>query len=409
VSPTGDARATTNVLIPSTAVDSFSAMKPAANTLLLLILAALAGCNGSSEAAVGKPGGGGPGGPEPPAPVLLAEAVLKDVPIEIKAFGTVAPQATVAIRSQIGGVLVGVHFAPGQEVEAGDLLFTVDGRPARAEKRLSEANLARDQVQAENAAAEAERQKALLEQKLISQEQYENARAKADALAAVVRADKATIQGARLKVGYSAIRSPIAGRTGDLLIDFGNVVQANGGPLVVINQIHPIQVAFAVPQRELPSVMAQMAAAPPRVDAFVPGAEAVPVAGRLALVDNAVDQTTGTIKLWAEFENADGRLWPGQLVNVVITLRVQTGAVTVPQRAVQNGQKGAYVFVAQADGTVADRAVVVERTYGDDAVIAEGLAAGERVVTDGQLRLKPGSRFVDKSAAQASPAAPPPP
>jgi multidrug efflux system membrane fusion protein len=377
-------------------------MKLWAHLTILAFLALLAGCKGPSEAATaGKPGGGpgGPGGPEPPAPVTIGEVVLKDVPIELRAFGTVEPNATVAVKSQVGGVLVGVHFQKGQDVAQGDLLFTIDPRPARAEKQLTEANLARNRVQYENALAEAERQKSLYDQKLVSAEQYENARAAADTLAAALRADQAAIRSAKLKVDYSTLRSPIDGRTGDLLVDLGNLVKAGDAPLVTINQIHPIQVVFALPQRDLPRVMEQMKASAPRVDAFAPGAEEAPVPGKVVLVDNAVDQTTGTIKVWAEFENADSRLWPGQLVNVVLTLRVQAGAVVVPSRAVQTGQKGTYVFVVGADAVAEQRPIAVDRTYGEDTVVAGGLRPGERVVTDGQLRLKPGSKVADKSAA----------
>jgi multidrug efflux system membrane fusion protein len=296
-------------------------------------------------------------------------------------------------------VLVGVHFQKGQDVAQGDLLFTIDPRPARAEKQLTEANLARSRVQYENAQAEAERQRSLYDQKLVSAEQYENARAAADALAAALRADQAAIRSAKLKVDYSTIRSPIDGRTGDLLVDLGNLVKAGDAPLVTINQIHPIQVVFALPQRDLPRVMEQMEASAPRIDAFAPGAEETPVPGKVVLVDNAVDQATGTIKLWAEFENADSRLWPGQLVNVALTLRVEAGAIVVPSRAVQTGQKGTYVFVVGADAVAEQRPIAVDRTYGEDTVVAGGLRPGERVVTDGQLRLKPGSKVADKSAA----------
>jgi len=380
-------------------------MKFWAHLMILVFLALLAGCKGTDEAAAaGKPGGGpggpgGPGVPEPPAPVMIGEVVQKDVPIELRAFGTVEPNATVAIRSQVGGVLVGVHFDKGQDVRKGDLLFTIDPRPARAEKQLTEANLARNRVQYENARAEAERQKSLFDQKLVSAEQYENARAAAEGLAAALRADQAAIRSATLKVDYSTIRSPIDGRTGDLLVDLGNLVKAGDAPLVTINQIHPIQVVFALPQRDLPRVMEQMAASAPRVDAFAPGAEETPVPGKVVLVDNAVDQATGTIKLWAEFENASSQLWPGQLVNVVLTLSTQEGAITVPSRAVQTGQKGTYVFVVGADAAAEQRPITVDRTYGEDTVVAEGLRPGERVVTDGQLRLKPGSKVVDKSGA----------
>jgi membrane fusion protein, multidrug efflux system len=289
-----------------------------------------------------------------------------------------------------------VHFEKGQDVKAGDLLFTIDARPAKAQKQLAEANLARDKVQYENAQIEAQRQKELLEGKLASEEQFAKAKTTAAALAATLSADQAAIQSASLSVKFSEIRSPIDGRTGDLLVNLGNLVAANGAVLVTIKQIRPIRVAFSLPQRELPAVMQRMNEADAgddglEVRAFIPGDESVPESGRVALVDNAVDPTTGTIMLWAEFDNAGSRLWPGQLVNVVLTLSMQEGAITVPTRAVQNGQQGTYIFVALANGTVEQRPIAVARTQGDDTIVSQGLAVGERVVADGQLRLKPGS------------------
>jgi len=386
-------------------------MKTLAATLILFFLIACSGCSKTeADASAGKGGQGGPG-KEPPAPVTAADVVTKTVPLELRAFGTVEPNASVDVKSQISGELEAVHFEKGQDVEVGDLLFTIDARPAKAQKALAEANLARDKAQFENAQMEAERQKQLFDSKLASEEQLAKAKTSAAALSATLSADKAAIQSASLSVKFSEIRSPLSGRTGDLLVHLGNLVQANGAVLVTIKQIRPIRVAFSLPQRELPAVMRRMNEADAgddalEVRAFVPGEESVPETGRVALVDNAIDPSTGTIMVWAEFENAESRLWPGQLVNVVLTLSMQEGAITVPTSAVQTGQKGTYVFVAAKDGTAEQRPIAVDRAYGDDTVVSQGLAPGERVVTDGQLRLKPGSKISIRDGAAGGAAKP---
>jgi membrane fusion protein, multidrug efflux system len=384
-------------------------MKRLTTTALLLCLTAFGGCSSSDAgASTGKGGPGGPGGPgqEPPAPVTVAEAAQKTVPVELRAFGTVQPNASVDVRSRVSGELIGVHFEKGQDVKTGDLLFTIDSRSARAQKKLAEANLARDKAQHENAESEARRQKELFDSKLVSEAKYAEARTTASALAATVAADEASIQSAALTVDYSEIKSPIDGRTGDLLVNLGNLVTANGAVLVKIKQIRPIRVAFSLPQKDLPAVMQRVNGAAEgeglEARAFIPGEEDAPEAGRVALVDNAVDPATGTIMVWAEFGNAGSRLWPGQLVNVVLTLSTQDDAITVPTRAVQSGQQGTYVFVARPDATVEQRPITIDRTYGDDSVVSQGLKAGERVVTDGQLRLKPGSRISIRADAPSA-------
>ncbi len=381
---------------------------------MLLVLALLGGCSRSgSDPSGGKPGAGGPrAGADRPAPVTVADVTRKTVPFELRTFGTVEPNVTVAVRSQTAGELIGVHFQKGQDVKKGDLLFTIDARPAKAAKQMAEANLARDEVQYRNAQKEAARQKDLADQKLVSKEQYDQALTASDALAATVQADEAAIESARLQLEYSSIKSPIDGRTGDLMVNVGNLVKANDVPLVTINQVKPIQVSFSLPQRELPRIMAQMAAAAagiaakPPVQALIPGEEDRPENGEVFLVDNSVDRTTGTIKLWALFANGASRLWPGQLVNAVLKLGVQKDAIAVPSQALQTGQKGTYVFVVKPDGTVEDRIITVDRAYGEDTIIAKGLQAGERVVTDGQLQLMPGSKIAIKPAPKDGAARP---
>ncbi|MDD5306123.1 MAG: efflux RND transporter periplasmic adaptor subunit [Deltaproteobacteria bacterium] len=372
------------------------------NTFTVDVLAAIcvlgtvlaAGCGKSGGN--GQPGGKPPTDADPPAPVTVVGVVRKAMPIELETFGTVEPNATVAVTSQVAGELVGVHFQRGQDVRKGDLLFTIDPRPALAKRKLAEANLSRDKAQYENARKEAERQRGLLEQKLVAQGDYDRILTTAESLDATVRADKAAIESARLEVLFSSIRSPIDGRTGDLLVDAGNTVQPGVQKLVVINQVRPIRVSFSLPQRGLPKIMERVGAAGAEgleVHATIPGRSGEPEKGRVAIVDNAVDRATGTIRLWALFPNEESRLWPGQLINVSLSLGMEPNALVVPSPAVLAGQKGNYVFVAKPGDTVEIRVVEVDRTVGDDTVVSKGLEAGERVVTDGQLRLRPGSRI----------------
>ena len=371
--------------------------------LAMPVLAGL-GCAKGAKATPGRP-------QEMAVPVTVADVVSKAVPLEVRTFGTVETVSTVAVKSQTGGILTVVHLKEGQDVKGGDLLFTIDPRPSDAALKQAEANRAKDAVQQENAAKESLRQQELFGKRLASEEAYDQARASADALTAVLRADDAAIENAKLQLEYCSIRSPIDGRTGSLLVDQGNLVKANDAALVTINQIKPIHVGFSLPQRELPRIMKEMAAAAQsaagklKVQAFIPGEEEKPEIGEVTFTDNAVDRTTGTIKLWGTFANDGGRLWPGQFVNVTLTLSVQPNAIAVPSKAVLNGQDGTYAFIVLPDNTVEDRMVTVERTVGDLSIIAKGLQAGERVVTDGQLRLKPKAKVRIVTAASAHGAA----
>ena len=368
-------------------------------------------------------------------PVAVSEVAQRDVPVQLRAIGNVQAYATVSVLSQVSGEVVQVHFNEGQDVKAGDLLFTIDARPFQAalqqaqaqlaqhqaQVAQAEANLARDTAQYENARVEEERYKRLAEGGFVAREQYDQMRTNEQSLAAtltadraavqtarsVVQADEAAVENARVQLGYTQIRSPIDGRTGNLLIHKGNVVKAQdiGNPLVVINRVHPVYVAFSVPEQYLDPIKRYRAAGELRVEASAPGATDRAVQGDLSFVNNAVDPATGTIQLKATFENADNALWPGQFVNVVLTLTTKRGALVIPSRAVQPGQHGSYVFVVKPDLTVESRPVTVAFADGPNSVIANGLAAGERVVTDGQLRLVPGVRVEVKPPA---PAAPPP-
>jgi multidrug efflux system membrane fusion protein len=330
---------------------------------------------------------------------------VKSIPLEIGAVGTVQPNESVQIRSQVTNKLKAVHFEKGQDVKVGDPLFTIDARPAKAAKKLAEANLVRDKAEYENAKIEASRKQELYDKKLISDVELKKTLTQAQALAATLAADEAAIQGAKLSVDFSTIKCPINGRTGDLLVNVGNLIRANDAVLVTINQIQPIRVSFSLPQRELPRIMKRMndkaAGGAPEVRVIIQGDEETPEVGRLVLIDNAVDSSAGSIKMWAEFENTSIRLWPGQLVNVIVTLGDEPNAVCVPTRSVQNGQEGPFVFVVKSDNTVESRPIETNRTFGDDTVVENGLKAKESIVTDGQLRLKPGAKVIIRSKSGA--------
>jgi multidrug efflux system membrane fusion protein len=292
-------------------------------------------------------------------------------------------------------------------VRQGEPLFTIDSRPYEAALRLAEANLARDDAQFDNAKKEAARQEELLKKGIASQGEYDQAHAAADALAAAIQADKAAIERAKLDIGYCNISAPFDGRAGAMLVDQGNLVKVNDMALVTIDQIHPIQVSFSVPQGELPEIQKQMTSHKIAVKAVIPGQEAQPETGELTFIDNAVNATTGTIVLKGTFDNSQERLWPGRYVDVVLVLTEETDAIVIPARAIQTGQKGQYVYVIKPDMTVEDRVIEVERTLGREAVISKGLAADEQVVTDGQLRLTPGGKVAVKPEVDgAKPPAP---
>jgi multidrug efflux system membrane fusion protein len=353
--------------------------------LLTLCLVLQCGCSS-------KPAESQAAFPEISAPVTLAIAVRKTVPIELHAIGNVEAFSTVSVRAQAAGEVEKVFFSEGQDVKKGDPLFTLDARPFVASLQQLEANLARDQAQLANAKAQAERYTRLFENGIVSKDQYDSFRTNADALEALVRADKAAIQKAKVDLSYCSINSPIDGRTGSLLVHPGNIVKENDTVMVVINTINPIYVSFGVPEQDLPEIKRQMSSGPVPVTAVVPNDEANPVSGRLTFVDNTVDNTTGMIRLKGTFANAERRLWPGQFVSVTLRLGTHANAVVVPSQAVQTGQSGQYVFVVRSDLRAESRSVVSGSTVGGETVILKGIEAGEKVVTDGQLRLAPGMK-----------------
>lgn len=328
----------------------------------------------------------------PPAiPVRVANAAQRPEPVAVDAIGNVQPYSTVQVKSQVEGPLTRVYFREGQEVRKGDLLFEVDPRPYEAALAQAQANHAKDLAQANNAATDVSRYDLLYRNGVIAREQYDQLQTTAASAKATVSADEAAIETARLQLSYTKIRSPLDGRTGNLMVNQGNLVKANDVPLVTINEVRPIYVAFSVPSQQLPAIKQHMANGSLQVGA-TPKEGGRAVYGALTFLDNNIDVNTGTILLKGTFQNSDGALWPGEFVNVRLTLAVQPNAIVVPSAAVQNGQDGQYVFVVRPDMTVESRPVTVDRTVGSDSVMASGIKAGETVVTDGQLRLVPGAK-----------------
>ncbi len=347
----------------------------------------------------GKQRGSLRGGPTS-VPVTAATVEQKTVPISFRAIGNVEAIETVAIKARIGGELLRIGFQEGDSVRQGKVLFVIDSRPYEAGLAQAEAMLARDQALLAKAEADISRYAELVEQDFVTKEQYDQIVADAAALKAVVAADEAAVVNARLNLEYCTIVAPVTGRTGNLGVKKGNLVKANDdSPMVTINQTTPIYVAFSVPAQHLPAVLAHRSAGI-EVLASIPGESVEPVAGELTFVDNAVDSSTSTILLKAMFVNRDERLWPGEFVDVTVILGEESDRVVCPTSAVQTSQEGQHVFVIKDDSTVELRPVRVNRMDEREAVIDEGLIAGETVVTDGQLRLVPGVLVEIKSAGQ---------
>jgi multidrug efflux system membrane fusion protein len=366
-----------------------------------------------SPAPTGKKGAGD-------VPVMVAKVTQKDVPVEIQVIGNVEAYSTISVKAQVGGQLTKVSFHEGDYVKKGDLLFTIDERPFQAQLHQAEAtlakdtaqlsqaraNLARDTAQEKYARAQSGRYAQLVKEGVVSKDQSEQIGANADAISQAVSADqaaiesaqaeiesaKATLENVRLQLAYTTIRSPIDGRTGNITVKQGNVVMANSMDLMTINEVRPIYVTFSIPEAQLPAVKRYMAAGRLLVTATPQDNGDERETGVLTFVDNAVDTTTGTIKLKGTFPNPDNKLWPGQFVRVTLRLATQSNALVVPNQAVQTGQDGSFVFVVKPDRTVEARPVVTGARIDQELVVEKGLASGETVVTEGQLRLAPGSR-----------------
>jgi multidrug efflux system membrane fusion protein len=356
----------------------------------LVVALAAAGCRGADTQS----------GSQPPVPVTVGLVVRKTMPLDFRAIGHVEAIETVAVKARIGGALQRILFAEGDAVEVGSTLFIIDPRPYQAALRQAEAQLARDQAMLDKAAADVKRYADLVAQDYVTKEQYDQITADAASLRAAVAADQAAVETATLNLEYCTITAPVTGRTGVLSVKVGDLVKANADTgMVTINRTRPIYVAFSVPAQRLGAILAHRANRI-GVSATLPGEDAPTATGKLTFVDNAVDTATSTILLKATFPNTDERLWPGQFVDVTVTLGEQPDRVVCPTSAVQTGQQGRYVFVVADDHTVEQRTVQVDRMDEQDAVIADGLSGGESVVTDGQLRLVPGATI----QVQAGPA-----
>ena len=345
--------------------------------------------------------------PSPAVPVVIANVELKDVPLAIKSIGNVQAYQSVAIKSMVNAQITGVHFKQGDDVTQGQLLYELDPRQFEADLKRAENNLLHDEAQARNNRVQADRYASLLKEGVVAKQDYDQFLTTAQAADAGVAADRQAVESAKVQLQYTKIYAPITGRTGDFLIDKGNLVKANDTPsLVTINQITPIFVNFAIPEQQLADVKKFAASGSLKVQAVVSGDTKNPVDGKLTFIDNSVDLTTGTIKLKGTFENKDRRLWPGQFVDVILTLTSQPNSIVVPSQAIQTGQQGQFVFVVTPEMTAEMRSVTVLRSVDNQVIIASGLRPGERVVTDGQLRLsgKPDQKVEPKTPqAQLAP------
>jgi multidrug efflux system membrane fusion protein len=364
--------------------------------LALFIALALAGCSSDGNADKSGP-------KKRAAPVAVAEVVQRDLPVRLSAVGAVQAAATVSVKTQVGGLIVKQFVRDGQEVKAGDMLFQIDPRPFAAAMAEAKAQIERNTVLLQKAVTDLARSTDLKERAVISQQEYDQARTDADALRASIRLYEAQLEKARLDLENAAIRSPLTGVVGEVMVNEGNVIKANDDRnLVVIKQVRPISVGFSVPEQNLPDIARRMREGKVTVQALPAGEEDNPILGRLDAMDNTVDRTTGTIRLKAEFANADGRLWPGQFVRVTVRLDTLKNAVLAPSAAVQTGIKGAYLYVVTADNTAELRQLETGLSDEGLTVVKSGVAPGEKVVVDGYLLLTPGAAVTLKTGKPAA-------
>jgi len=328
------------------------------------------------------------------APVTVASVARQDVPVEVRAIGHVEPFTTVALKARVGGQVIRVGFQQGQDVRKGDLLFQIDPRPYQAALAQARAQLERDRAIARNAEDDVKRYTDLVKKDYVTREQYDSTRAAAAAAVATTKSDEAAVENAQLQLSYCTVAAPMSGRTGSVLVNPGNMVKGNDdNPLVVLNQVQPVYVSFSVPESSLAQIRQRLRPGEKlKVLAAASGNPSNTQTGELSFLNNAVDPGTGTILLKATFPNENEALWPGEYVDVVLTLATEAKAIVVPAQAVQTGQAGQYVWVVKNDLTVESRPVTLSRTQGPLAIVAKGLEEGERVVTDGQLRLAPGTK-----------------
>jgi membrane fusion protein, multidrug efflux system len=374
-------------------------MKPGYCNLLLITvaIASLTACGKKDQAQAGNASA------RPAAPVVVAVAEQRDVPVQLSAIGNVESYQTVQIRSQVNGQIQSIFFKEGQDVHKGQLLFQLDKKPFQADLDKATGMLQHDEAQAANSRLQAERYNVLETQGVASKEQADQVRAQAKADASAVYADRAVVDAAKVQLQYTDIKAPIDARTGALLMNVGNLVKANDTPfLVQLNQVTPIYATFSIPENQLDAVR-KFAAGNLKVLAFPKGQNTNPAEGKLTFIDNGVDMQTGTVKLKATFANKDRRLWPGQYVDVVLNLSTRKQAVLVPTKAIQTGQQGPYVYVVTPQSTAESRNVETSGTYQNSTIIAGGVSAGEKVVVDGQLRVAPNAKVLVQSTVPTTP------
>jgi multidrug efflux system membrane fusion protein len=333
-------------------------------------------------------------------PVSIGTVARQDVPLEVKANGHVDPYSTVAIKARVGGQVTRVGFREGQNVHQGDVLFQIDSRPYASALAQAQAQLERDRAIAKKAEQDVQRYAELVAKDYVTKEQYDAVGSNVAAALATVKADEAAVENARLNLSYCTVAAPLSARTGAVLVYPGNMVKGNDdNPLVVLNQIQPVYVSFSVPESSLALIRQHGRPGEKlKVLALAAGASAKVQTGDLTFFNNTVDPTTGTILLKATFPNSNEVLWPGEYVDVTLTLATEPNAIVVPTQAIQTGQSGQYVYVVKNDLTVESRPVTMNRTQGTLSIVGKGLQPGERVVTDGQLRLAPGAKVEIKQA-----------
>jgi multidrug efflux system membrane fusion protein len=355
------------------------------------------GCGNSAEEPVERP----------PAPVTVAVATTDDVPVYIDAVGRIVAREVVSVQPQVSGQIVKIHFADGAEVKAGQVLFSIDPRPFRAQVNEAEANLAEAEATLTLAKTNFARVEKVSDQRAVSRQDYD-AKKNAVAIAeAQVQQNRAAVERARLNLEYCTIRSPIDGRAGQRLVDAGNIVSANNTTLLVVQRMDPIYADFTVTEQELSAVQRNMAQRALRVEVSLPDSEAERREGKLTFLDNAVQEGTGTVKLRATISNADRRFWPGRFIRVRLVLDSLPQAVLVPAGAPQMSAKGSFVYVVTPDSTAEQRAVKLGQRQGDRVVVNDGVKAGEQVVVRGQLGVTPGGKVRIVAAGDGDPATPP--
>ncbi len=370
--------------------------QPAIFLFLIFLLFSCTACTAKKEKPKAKP----------PVPVKVVQAMQKNVPVQVKAIGNIEAFTSVAIKSQVDGQIARLHFTEGSDVEKGALLISINPEPFQATVSQCEATLAKDQAQARFTREQADRYAGLLKEGIVTRDQYDLLRSNAESLAATLAADRAAIKNAKILLGYCSIRSPISGRTGTIALQPGNLVKANDLAIVTVNQLAPIYATFSIPEKLLADVKRAMAGKELKIEAVIPNEPGKTETGTISFLDNAVNPATGTIKLKGVFANASRKLWPGQFTDVVMTLGTRKDAVVVPTNAIQTSQQGQFIYVVKPDNSVEMRQVTAAMAVGEDTVIEKGLAAGETVVVDGQLRLTPGAivESKDKQPAVKPPA-----